>query len=151
MTTPKICKAPDARTLTRKIVLRICPFCGEEGMILSMGGYGGMVYKCTNCQYTGPLVIESEPEDNPERETRAYSVSRARLNRTLNLAGLIFGITFLATGAVVGFSPLPLSGGESVGSYGLGVFVLGAMLVVVSGLFWLAERPKSIDRSSSGR
>ncbi len=107
-----------------------------------------MVYKCSNCQYTGPLVIESAVEDTAdvERETRAYSVSRARLNRTLNWAGLVFGLTFMAVGSVVGFSPLPLSGGESVGAYGLGVFLLGAMLVVVSGLFWLAERPKPIGR-----
>ncbi len=110
-----------------------------------------MVYKCSNCQYTGPLVIESEPENSPERETRAYSLSRARLNRTLNWTGLVFGLTFMAVGSVVGFSPLPLSGGESVGAYGLGVFLLGAMLVVVSGLFWLVERSRSFDRSPSER
>ncbi len=120
-------------------------------MVLSMGGFGGMIYRCSNCQYTGPLVIESEVEDTAgaEREIRAYSVSRARLNRTLNWTGLVFGLTFMAVGSVVGFSPLPLSGGESVGAYGLGVFVLGAMLVAASGLFWLIERSRPMDQSSS--
>ncbi len=121
-------------------------------MVLSMGGFGGMIYKCSRCQYTGPLVIESDVEDTAgaERETRAYAVSRARLNRTLNWTGLVFGLTFMAVGSVVGFSPLPLSRGESVASYGLGVFLAGAMLVVASGLFWLVERSKSIDWSPSG-
>ncbi len=118
-------------------------------MVLSMGGFGGMIYRCSNCQYTGPLVIEGEDEDGAERETKAYSVSISRLNRNLNWTGLLFGLAFIAIGAVAGFSPLPLSGGRFVGAYGLGLLLVGAMLVAASGLFWLIERSRPTEQLPS--
>ena len=123
---------------------RICPSCGEDGMLLWMGGYTGALYKCPNCQYMGPIVIEEEGTGT-EEEDREYSVGLSRVNSTLNWVGLLFGLSFMAVGLVVGFSPLPLGEG-SVGAYGLGVFALGTVLVIASGLFWIIDRSRTADK-----
>ena len=113
-----------------------------------MGGYSGALYQCSNCHYVGPLIIESNEEPRTGTGEQEYSVSLSRVNNTLNRAGLLFGVVFMGIGLVVGFSPLPLSGGSSTGAYGLGLFILGAILVIASGLFWLAERPGSSETGS---
>ena len=135
-------------SLTRRGVYRICPMCGEEGMLLFMGGFSGALYQCSNCHYVGPLIIEGEEDPSTRKGSQEYSVSLSKVHSTLNRVGLLFGAVFMGIGLVVGFSPLPLSGGSSVGAYGLGLFTLGAMLVIASGLFWLAERPGSHETGS---
>lgn len=109
-----------------------------------MGGITGTLYKCSNCQYLGPIVIEDE-SSGTEEEDREYTMRLSRVNSTLNWVGLLFGVSFMAVGLIVGFSPLPLSGG-SVGAYGLAVFAIGAVLVIASGLFWLIDRSRSPSR-----
>jgi len=111
-----------------------------------MGGYTGALYKCPNCQYMGPIVIEEEGAGT-EEEDREYSVRLSRVNSTLNWVGLLFGLSFMAIGLVVGFSPLPLGKG-SVAAYGLGVFALGTVLVIATGLFWLIDRQRTLDKSA---
>jgi len=133
-------------TLARRPFLRICPSCGEDGMILWLGGYTGTLYKCPSCEYIGPIVIEEEGPETDD-EVRQYSARLSRVNRTLNWAGLLFGLSFMALGLVVGFSPLPLRDGQ-VGSYGLGVFTLGTVLVIASGLFWIIDRSRTSDKGS---
>lgn len=115
-------------------------------MILWLGGYTGSLYKCPSCDYIGPIVIEEEGPET-EDEVRQYSAGLSKVNRTLNWAGLLFGLSFMAIGLVVGFSPLPLRDG-SVGAYGLGVFALGTVLVVASGLFWLVDRSRTPNKGS---
>ena len=115
-------------------------------MLLWMGGYTGALYKCQNCQYMGPIVIEEEGTGT-EAEDHEYSVRLSRVNNTLNWVGLLFGLSFMAIGLVVGFSPLPLGEG-SVAAYGLGVFALGTVLVIASGLFWIIDRSRTPDKGS---
>lgn len=54
------------------ITKRFCPKCHSENIILWMGGYTGAMYRCPDCGYVGPIVIEtddpvpsaqSEPDD----------------------------------------------------------------------------------------
>lgn len=37
---------------------RLCPMCKSDKIILWMGGYTGAMYRCPDCGYVGPLVIE---------------------------------------------------------------------------------------------
>jgi transposase-like protein len=41
------------------ITKRFCPKCHSENIILWMGGYTGAMYRCPDCGYTGPIVIET--------------------------------------------------------------------------------------------
>lgn len=112
-----------------------------------MGGLTGTLYKCPNCQYLGPIVIEEDGSGTAE-EDREYTMRLSRVNSTLNWVGLLFGVSFMAVGPVVGFLRLPLSGG-SVGAYGLAVFAIGAVLVIASGLFRLLDRSRSPSREEA--
>jgi len=42
-----------------------CPLCGSTSVTYKTGGYGGMIYRCKECGYTGAFVVEvdEEPED----------------------------------------------------------------------------------------
>lgn len=44
---------------------RKCPKCKSENIILALGGITGK-YKCKNCNYTSPLVIEKNGEIEPK-------------------------------------------------------------------------------------
>jgi transposase-like protein len=49
---------------------RFCPKCHSENIILWMGGYTGAMYRCPDCGYTGPIVIETnDPIPSEESET----------------------------------------------------------------------------------
>ena len=37
-----------------------CPACGSIRIYLWMGANLGMIYKCNECGYTGPVVIEED-------------------------------------------------------------------------------------------
>jgi len=39
--------------------IRKCPRCGSEDIFLFIGGQTGQ-YKCKNCGYIGPLIIEED-------------------------------------------------------------------------------------------
>jgi phage-related protein len=39
--------------------------CKSDKIMLWMGGYTGAMYRCPNCGYVGPLVIETT-DDIPE-------------------------------------------------------------------------------------
>ena len=54
----------------------------------------------------------------------------------------------LAFGLVVGFSPRPSTGESNVGAYGLALLILGAVLVIASGLFWLGESSRPQEAGS---
>jgi len=40
----------------------VCPKCGSARIDLYLGGYAGRTYKCLDCGYIGPVVIELEEE-----------------------------------------------------------------------------------------
>ena len=42
-----------------------CPLCGSTSVTYKTGGYGGMIYRCKECGYTGAFVVEvdEEPKD----------------------------------------------------------------------------------------
>ncbi len=42
------------------VTKRFCPKCHSENIILWMGGYTGAMYRCPDCGYTGPVVIETD-------------------------------------------------------------------------------------------
>lgn len=39
--------------------IKACPKCGSREVILADGGITGK-YKCLNCGYIGPIIIESD-------------------------------------------------------------------------------------------
>lgn len=39
-----------------------CPRCGSTSVTLETGGYGGMIYRCKTCGFSGAFVIESDDE-----------------------------------------------------------------------------------------
>lgn len=41
----------------------MCPKCGSTDIFWSTGGIIGYVYTCQDCSYTGPFIIEVNPED----------------------------------------------------------------------------------------
>jgi len=55
------------------VTRRFCPKCHSENIILWMGGYTGAMYRCPDCGYTGPIVIETNDpipsRESEERET----------------------------------------------------------------------------------
>jgi transposase-like protein len=55
------------------VTKRFCPKCHPENMILWMGGFTGAMYRCPDCGYTGPIVIETNDPipsgQSEERET----------------------------------------------------------------------------------
>ena len=48
-----------------------CPVCRSTKIYVATGGYGGYIYRCKECGYRGPLVIEYN--DEPEDEKRSDS------------------------------------------------------------------------------
>ncbi|MBO0889192.1 hypothetical protein J2P12_08855 [Candidatus Bathyarchaeota archaeon] len=48
---------------------KFCPKCKSENIILWMGGYTGAMYRCGDCGYVGPVVIETN-EEIPRDEGR---------------------------------------------------------------------------------
>lgn len=47
--------------MTRTV--EICPVCRKASLTLHLGGYLGKVYRCGNCDYVGPVVIEMELDE----------------------------------------------------------------------------------------
>jgi len=45
------------------MMVQVCPYCREAEMSLFLGGYGGILYRCGNCGYVGPLVVEMSGEE----------------------------------------------------------------------------------------
>jgi len=41
----------------------VCPMCFGSRIDLYIGGYAGKIYKCLECGYTGPIILEIELED----------------------------------------------------------------------------------------
>ena len=39
---------------------RLCPICKSDRIMLWMGGYTGMMYRCPDCEYVGPVTIETD-------------------------------------------------------------------------------------------
>ena len=46
----------------KTIKVKICPQCKSYNIILWMGGELGVQYKCKDCGYIGPLIIEKDVE-----------------------------------------------------------------------------------------
>lgn len=42
--------------------LKVCPKCLGTGINLYLGGYAGKLYKCLDCKYIGPIIIETTYE-----------------------------------------------------------------------------------------
>ncbi|HEX4921497.1 MAG TPA: hypothetical protein VFV92_12240 [Candidatus Bathyarchaeia archaeon] len=47
---------------------RICPICKSDKINLWLGGFTGTMYRCPDCGYVGPVVIETS-ETIPEFST----------------------------------------------------------------------------------
>ena len=46
-------------------VRRLCPMCKSDRIILWMGGYTGAMYRCPECGYVGPVIIEIDEDIAP--------------------------------------------------------------------------------------
>ena len=46
-----------------------CPICGSTSVTYKTGGYGGMIYRCKECGYTGAFVVEVDDEPENVIET----------------------------------------------------------------------------------
>ncbi len=165
--------------MTTRSVHRICAFCGREGITLHIGGYGGTLYKCPNCQYVGPIVLEgteTEDEDTVNEnqnqpvefsdpiststnvESEKYLASLWKASNTLNKTGFFFGLIFMAVGAVLSlFTQPPPTNPPSrcIGCIGqdswIIIFAIGAFLTIVSGLFFLVDKRKQTNGSQSAQ
>ena len=42
--------------------MKRCLVCGSEEVFLWLGGSIGSLYHCTDCQYVGPVVIETDAQ-----------------------------------------------------------------------------------------
>ena len=52
---------------------RLCPMCRSDRIMLWMGGYTGMMYRCPDCGYVGPVTIETDanfPKENDEKSEK---------------------------------------------------------------------------------
>ena len=41
----------------------VCPICLGVRIDLYLGGYGGKIYKCLDCGYVGPIILEVDEKD----------------------------------------------------------------------------------------
>jgi len=53
-----------------------CPLCGSTSVTYRTGGYGGMIYRCKECGYTGAFVVEVDEE--PKDALHAAELSEGR-------------------------------------------------------------------------
>jgi transposase-like protein len=45
-----------------------CPRCNSRHIYPVAGGYGGWTYRCKDCGYAGPLVVEFDAENQQENQ-----------------------------------------------------------------------------------
>lgn len=43
--------------------IKVCPFCRSTKVDLYMGSYFGKLYKCFDCGYVGPLIVEIDIDE----------------------------------------------------------------------------------------
>ncbi|GBC69201.1 hypothetical protein HRbin01_00896 [archaeon HR01] len=43
--------------------IEICPVCKKATITLYMGGYLGKVYRCSECDYVGPVILEMDADE----------------------------------------------------------------------------------------
>lgn len=43
--------------------VKMCPKCGSLHMNWVIGGITGYIYKCEDCEYTGPFILEVDSSD----------------------------------------------------------------------------------------
>jgi hypothetical protein len=48
--------------------MRRCLVCGSEEVVLWLWGCTGSLYHCTDCQYVGPVVVETDAQQVFGRE-----------------------------------------------------------------------------------
>lgn len=53
-----------------------CPLCGSTSVTYKTGGYGGMIYRCKECGYTGAFVVEVD--DKPGGDSQAAELNQVR-------------------------------------------------------------------------
>lgn len=41
----------------------VCPMCLSPKVVLYLGGYCGKIYKCLECGYVGPLILDVDEKD----------------------------------------------------------------------------------------
>ena len=49
--------------------MRRCVVCGSDEVLLWLGGSIGALYRCPDCQYVGPIVIEGEERESITAES----------------------------------------------------------------------------------
>lgn len=45
------------------MIVKMCPKCGSIDVTWMLGGIFGYIYTCGECSYTGPFILEVNPED----------------------------------------------------------------------------------------
>lgn len=48
--------------------IEMCPVCKGTDIFLYMGGQLGILYKCKNCGYVGPIILEKDVNGPQEDE-----------------------------------------------------------------------------------
>jgi len=43
--------------------ITVCPYCYSTRLDLFVGGYGGKIYRCLDCGYTGSIILEVRMDD----------------------------------------------------------------------------------------
>lgn len=54
-----------------------CPICGSTSVTYKTGGYGGMIYRCKECGYTGAFVVEVD--DDTDSDIQSAELNEERL------------------------------------------------------------------------
>jgi len=71
--------------MAKTITLQQCPQCRSSHIFYDLGGMTGRVYRCHDCDYIGPVVIELELTEEEvkalEEERMAESEEHAKANQ----------------------------------------------------------------------
>ena len=76
-----------------------CPRCNSRHIYPVAGGYGGWAYRCKDCGYAGPLVVEfdgaNQEEDKDLQRAYRHELSEMRRRRRPYLWVAFFIIVLL--------------------------------------------------------
>lgn len=54
--------------MARTVVVQQCPQCKSTNVFYDLGGLTGRVYRCHDCDYIGPVIIETELNEQEVKE-----------------------------------------------------------------------------------
>ncbi|MCU0861929.1 MAG: hypothetical protein MUE65_06400 [Methanomassiliicoccales archaeon] len=65
--------------MARQVIIQQCPQCKSTNIFYDLGGVTGRVYRCHDCDYIGPVVIETELTED---EVKALEQARGDLEKS---------------------------------------------------------------------